>query len=106
MSGSYYRVDKFTVPEEARDEFLMEVLKTHQVMKTQQGFISDAVLEHVSGSGEFNFVTIAQWESLEVMELAKAAISAAHKADNFNPQAVLARLGIRADMANYKPVAA
>lgn len=106
MSGNYYRVDKFTVPQDARDEFLMAVLKTHQVMKVQTGFVSDAVLEHVSGSGEFNFVTIAQWESFEVMEVAKAAIMAAHTAANFNPQAFLDRLGVRADMANYKPVAA
>jgi len=106
MNGEFYRIDKFAVPEAAREEFLMNVLKTHEVLQAQQGFISHQVLEQVSGPGEFNFVTIAQWESAEVIERVKAAVQAAHRARNFNPQALFQRLGIRADIANYKPVAA
>jgi heme-degrading monooxygenase HmoA len=60
MNGAFYRIDKFAVPEAAREEFLMNVLKTHEVLQAQEGFISHQVLEQVSGPGEFNFVTIAQ----------------------------------------------
>ncbi|PKA41360.1 antibiotic biosynthesis monooxygenase [Rhizobium sullae] len=106
MNGAFYRVDKFVVPEAAREEFLINVLKTHEVLQAQEGFIRHTVLEQVSGPGEFNFVTIAEWESAEVLERVKAAVQAAHRARNFDPQAFFARLGIRADIANYKPVAA
>jgi hypothetical protein len=60
----------------------------------------------VSGPGEFNFVTIAQWESAELVDQAKTAVQAAQKACNFDPHELFRRLGIRADIANYKPVAA
>jgi heme-degrading monooxygenase HmoA len=106
MSGAFYRVDKFAVPAAARDEFLMNVLRTHAVLQAQEGFISHTVLEQVSGPGEFNFVTIAQWESADVMEQVRGVVAAAHRAADFDPQEMFARLGIRADIANYKPIAA
>ena len=70
MNGGFYRVDKFVVPEAAREEFLLNVLMVHEVLQVQPGFMGHSVLEQVSGPGEFNFVTIAQWESAEVAERA------------------------------------
>ncbi|NEJ73222.1 antibiotic biosynthesis monooxygenase [Rhizobium phaseoli] len=106
MSGAFFRVDKFVVPAAAREEFLVNVMMTHKLLEAQDGFIDHKVLEQVAGPGEFNFVTIAQWESADVVERVRAAVAAAHKAANFDPQQMFARLGIRADMASYKPVAA
>lgn len=106
MSGAFFRVDKFVVPVAAREEFLINVMMTHKLLEAQDGFIDHKVLEQVAGPGEFNFVTIAQWESADVVERVRAAVAAAHKAANFDPQEMFARLGIRADMASYKPVAA
>ncbi|KPH08812.1 antibiotic biosynthesis monooxygenase [Rhizobium acidisoli] len=106
MSGAFFRVDKFVVPAAAREEFLVNVMMTHKLLEAQDGFIDHKVLEQVAGPGEFNFVTIAQWESAEVVERVRATVAAAHKAANFDPQEMFARLGIRADMASYKPVAA
>ena len=106
MSGAFFRVDKFVVPAAAREEFLVNVMMTHKLLEAQDGFINHKVLEQVAGPGEFNFVTIAQWESADVVERVRAAVAAAHKAANFDPQEMFARLGIRADMASYKPVAA
>jgi heme-degrading monooxygenase HmoA len=106
MSGAFFRVDKFVVPAAAREEFLVNVMMTHKLLEAQDGFIDQKVLEQVAGPGEFNFVTIAQWESADVVERVRAAVAAAHKAANFDPQQMFARLGIRADMASYKPVAA
>ncbi|ARQ11062.1 antibiotic biosynthesis monooxygenase protein [Rhizobium etli] len=104
--GAFYRVDKFVVPAAAREEFLVKVMMTHKLLEAQEGFIEHRVLEQVAGPGEFNFVTIAEWENTEVVERARAAVAAAHKAANFDPQEMFARLGIRADIAGYKPVAA
>jgi len=97
MSGAFYRVDKFAVPDAAREEFLMNVLNTHNILQVQDGFVSHTVLE---------LVTIAQWESADVFERVKAAVFAAHWARNFDPQELFKRLDIRADIANYKPIGA
>ncbi|MBX5240245.1 antibiotic biosynthesis monooxygenase [Rhizobium sp. NLR22b] len=106
MSGAFYRIDKFIVPAAAREEFLVKVMMTHKLLEAQEGFIEHKVLEQVAGPGEFNFVTIAEWQNNEVVERARAAVMAAHKAANFDPQEMFSRLGIRADIASYKPVAA
>jgi heme-degrading monooxygenase HmoA len=106
MSGAFYRIDKFVVPAAAREEFLVNVMMTHKVLEAQEGFVNHAVLEQVAGPGEFNFVTVAEWESADVVERVRAVVAAAHKAANFDPQEMFARLGIRADLASYKPVAA
>jgi heme-degrading monooxygenase HmoA len=105
-SEHVYRVDKFVVPPHARDEFLSKVRKTHELLRTLPGFLRDLVLEQSSGPGEFNFVTVAEWDDPASVENAKAAVKAMHEAMNFNPQELFARLGIKADVANYQQVRA
>jgi len=102
MSERIYRVDKFAVPIGAREEFVDRARRTHALLKEQPGFLQDFVLEQSSGPGEFNFVTIVEWASQEAVENARAAILALHREMNFNPQEMLARFGIKADVANYK----
>jgi heme-degrading monooxygenase HmoA len=106
MSDRVYRVDKFAVPDAAREEFIDKVRRTHSLLQAQPGFLQDFVLEQSSGPGQFNFVTIVEWASQEAVEHARAAVLALHREMNFNPQEMLARLGIRADVANYKPLGA
>lgn len=101
-SERVYRVDKFVVPDHAREEFVSNVRKTHELLRTLPGFIQDFVLEQSSGPGEFNFVTIVEWDSAQSIENAKAAVMAMHAQTNFNPQELFARLGIKADLANYR----
>lgn len=103
-SKRIYRVDKFIVPFEAREEFIDKVRKTHELLRTLPGFIQDFVLEQFAGPGEFNFVTVAEWESSAYVEGARAAVMAMHKEMNFNAQEMFARLGIKADLANYHHV--
>jgi heme-degrading monooxygenase HmoA len=99
-----YRVDKFSVPERARDEVISRVRETHALLKTLPGFVQDFVLEQSSGSGQFNFVTIVEWEDAQSMVNAKAAVTAMHKELNFNPQEMYARLGISAELGLYKRI--
>lgn len=99
-----FRVDKFVVSQAARDEFLRRVRDTHQVLRRQPGFVRDALLEQVAGPGRYNIVTIAEWESAEAIDAARAAVAEAHAKSGFNPQEAMARLGIEADIANYRPV--
>jgi|SRR5688572_14449959 len=99
-----YRVDKFVVPQAAREEFLERVNATHQILRRQPGFIRDAILEQVAGPGKFNIVTIAEWESQSAIDAAREVVSKAHAESGFNPQETMARLGIEADIANYMPI--
>ena len=101
---SIYRVDKFVVPKAAREEFLKRVHDTHHVLRRQPGFIRDALLEQIGGPGRFNIVTVAEWESQEAIDAARAAVAKSHAEIGFNPQETMARLGIEADIANYKPI--
>jgi heme-degrading monooxygenase HmoA len=104
MNAEVFRVDKFVVPAHAREEFLDKVHATHTVLRTQPGFVRDAILEQSSGPGEFNFVTIVEWENSGAIEGARRAVVALHQKMNFDAQAMIRRLGIRADIANYKRV--
>jgi heme-degrading monooxygenase HmoA len=104
MSKEIFRVDKFVVPAHAREEFLTRVHATHEVLRTQAGFVRDAILEQASGPGEYNFVTIVEWENNDFIEGARKAVAALHQSMNFDAQAMINRLGIRADIASYKRV--
>jgi hypothetical protein len=45
---------------------------------------------------------MVEWASQEAVENARAAVMKLHREMNFTPQEVLARLDIKADIANYK----
>ena len=104
MSTEIFRVDKFVVPAQAREEFLNKVHATHDVLRKQPGFVRDAILEQTSGPGQFNFVTIVEWENNDAIEGARQAVLALHRQMNFDPQELISRLGIRVDIANYQRV--
>jgi hypothetical protein len=106
MPQSIFRVDKFVVPSSVREDFLDRVRRTHAFLKAQPGFVQDFVLEQFSGPGEFNVVTSVEWASQEAFENASAVVTARYREMNFNPQETLARLGIKADLANYKRLTA
>lgn len=99
-----YRVEKFVVPKAAMEEFLRRVHDTHQILRRQPGFIRDAILEQIAGPGRFNIVTLAEWESQTAIDAARAAVAKTHAESGFNPQETMARLGIEADIANYRPI--
>ena len=101
MPQPIYRVDKFVVPGAAREEFLERARRTHTLLQAQPGFLQDFILEQSSGPGEFNFVTIVEWASQEAFEDARNAVQKLQGKMNFNPQETIARLGIKADIANY-----
>lgn len=104
MTHTIYRVDKFFVPDHAKEEFLSRVRETHELLRTLPGFVSDVVVEKTAGNSSFNYVTIAEWETQEAIEAAKREIDAMREKNHFNPQEMLDRLGIQADLANYKAI--
>lgn len=100
-SSSVYRVDKFVVPAAAHAEFMARVSRIKQMLDDMPGCRQNLVLEQVSGPGAFNVVTIVEWQNAEAMDNARAAVTARYRDMNFDPQETMARLGIKADMANY-----
>lgn len=102
--GRVFRVDKFVVPAEARDEILGKVRMTHELLRRQEGFVQDFLLEQFSGPGEFNIVTMVEWESQAAVDKVMPIVKAAHERIAFDPRETIARLGVRADIANYQRV--
>lgn len=104
--NSIYRVDKFIVPENSRDEFLSRIVDTHKILRVQPGFIQDSILEQTDGPGRYNIVTVAEWESQEAIDYAKKIVQVEHAKSGFSPQETMERLGVQADIANYTRVIA
>lgn len=102
MTAPFYRIDKFVVPDEARQAFIDAVDETDAVMRMQPGFVRHELLEQVGGPGEFNFVTVAEWESDSVIPAVAAAIARHHARNRFDRNAFFAQHGIRADIATYR----
>ncbi|MEP6566217.1 MAG: antibiotic biosynthesis monooxygenase [Mesorhizobium sp.] len=100
--GSVFRVDKFVVPAAAREEILAKVKLTHELLRRQQGFLQDFLLEQFSGPGEFNLVTIVEWDSQETVDKVVPIVKAEHERIGFDARETIARLGVRADIANYQ----
>jgi hypothetical protein len=100
-NGHIFRIDRFTMPQAGQAEFMSRVMKTHDLLKTQPGFVQQLVLEKISEPGEFSIMTLAEWESTEVMEHVRAAVQAMQRESGFDPQEMYARLGIKADLAQY-----
>ena len=101
-SQSVYRVDKFIVPEAARDEFLKTVRHTHELLRKQPGFQWDQLLEQQSGPGSFNIVTIAEWKNDEAMTAASVVIQADRETTGLDPRALMHRLNVTPDLGNYR----
>ncbi|UCI06660.1 antibiotic biosynthesis monooxygenase [Mesorhizobium sp. B1-1-8] len=101
-TGSVFRVDKFVVPAEAREEILSKARMTHELLRQQEGFVQDFLLEQFSGPGEFNLVTIVEWESQAAVDKVVPIVRAAQERIAFSPQETIKRLGVKADIANYR----
>lgn len=101
-SQPLYRVNKFAVPPEARDEFLDLVAKTFAVIRSQKGHVRDWILEQNSGPGVFNFVTMIEFASEEVAPRVVAALAALDRELRLDREAMMGRLNIRTDFGSYK----
>jgi heme-degrading monooxygenase HmoA len=105
MSSQHvFRVDRFNVPNSARAEFLQRVTDTHRILARQKGFVRDYLLEQSAGPDAFNLVTLAEWESQHAIEEARDAVAELHRQLGFDAREIFGRLGIRAELGNYRPL--
>jgi heme-degrading monooxygenase HmoA len=103
-SDETFRVDRFTVPEAARDEFLAQIAETHRMLRTLTGFVRDAILEKPAGPGEIVILTIAEWDSTDAIANARKAMQDHYAESGFEPQEFMARLGVTPELASYHRV--
>ncbi|KKX29481.1 antibiotic biosynthesis monooxygenase [Rhizobium sp. LC145] len=99
------RVNSFSVPNDARDEFMRLVERTHEVIRQQPGFVDDLILERNSGPGPFNLITILQFENEQVLQPVIAAVARSDAEAGIDRQALSRRLGVESSIGFYTPVA-
>lgn len=103
-SSPLYRLDRFLVPNSAREVFLARVQSTHEQLAQQPGFVRDYLLEQAKGEASFELVTLVEWQSRQAAENARAQIKASYETLGFNVQAFLAEQGIAAEIGVYHSV--
>jgi heme-degrading monooxygenase HmoA len=102
--GRVYRLDRFVVPADARDEFLMRVGQTHKILRKQWGFVQDFLLERPGEGGATIIVTMVEWDSRETVDRVVPIVQAAHREMGFSPKETIARLGITVELGVYQPI--
>ena len=94
-------IDTFVVPEEAKSVFLDQSRNVQAFLRTLPGFVEGYLHEKVEGSGRFNVVTTAVWESETAYENAKKAMADEFQRAGFKAQEMMKRLKIEVDRAVY-----
>jgi hypothetical protein len=102
--GRVYRLDRFVVPPDARDEFLMRVNQTHEILRRQMGFLQDFLLERPGEDGATIVVTMVEWDNQETVDRVVPIVQAEHWNMGFNPKETIARLGVKAEIGIYQAI--
>ncbi|MGK6312373.1 antibiotic biosynthesis monooxygenase family protein [Neorhizobium sp. DT-125] len=104
QKGRVVRINRFSVPADARDEFMKLIQRTHEVIRAQPGFIGDMILEQNSGTEAFNLITILQFEGEHVLQPVIAAVARSDEAAGIDRQALSRSLGVESSVGFYSPV--
>lgn len=99
-----YRLDRFAVPDQARDEFLHRVDATHRTLRQQPGFLRDLIIEHRRDEHSFILATLVEWRDAQALADAREFVAEIHSKSGFDPRALMKQLGIEAEIGNYKDV--
>ena len=94
-------IDKFLVPQNAKQEFLERMNINRSFIKTLNGFVEDAAYERTDEDGNLICITIAVWENEDVLKKAKDAVQELYKKQGFNMPEMLERLHITVDRGIY-----
>ena len=103
-SEKVFRVDKFVVPDNAYNEFLQAVKKTHRTLRSCPGFVQDFIFKQFSGDGVYNVVTVVEWQNIEFVNQAKITIQEMQQKEKLNPQEIIKRNDIKADFSFCKSI--
>jgi len=97
-------IDKFFVPAASKAEFYERMHMNREFLKNLPGLIRQDAYEYTDHDGNLICVTIAEWESKEVIEKAREAVQAEYKKEGFDMPGMLKRLNITMDRGIYHEV--
>lgn len=90
-----YRINKFEVQASGRDEFVDLLESTHAVIRVQQGFVRDVIVERKSDTDQVSFVALIELSEAGAIERVRLAIAQHDAAAGLDRQKVASRLGIK-----------
>lgn len=103
-SPGLVRLDRFTLPAEARAEMLRRVGFIHRLLRTRPGFLRDLAVERPLPDGRLALATLVEWETPEDAAAAGPVVVAALEAAGLDLRADLARLDVQAEKADWQAV--
>lgn len=101
VTSSLFRIDKFIVPPAAMAPFLARVQHVKDLLDTVPGCKQNLMLTQNGGPGEYNVVTIVEWENADAVSHAQAFMKQRYAEEAFDPAAYMISLGVRADLGMY-----
>lgn len=104
MSGpaSLHRIDKFVVPHDVVPAFVAQMQRIQQTLRSLPGCLRQMVLTQAGGPGEFNVITLVEWESAEAVAQAQRIVQRQFAEEDFDPAEFVRAHGIRADLGFYE----
>lgn len=103
-AAAVFRVDRFDVPRGALARFMARLRITQRLLDQHDGCRQNLVLEGMDQGDSVPVVTIVEWASQEAMAAARGAMQAHYAREGFDPAAFMRELGIRPDIAAYRPL--
>ncbi len=97
-------IDKFTVPQNAYEEFTQRMNHNRKFLRTLSGFVEDTAYERSDENGNFIIITVAVWSNQETLKKAKEAVEVEYKRIGFNPGEMMARLKVTMDRGIYQEI--
>ncbi|HLP31494.1 MAG TPA: antibiotic biosynthesis monooxygenase [Geothrix sp.] len=101
QQGRRFRLDSFSIPDAARDDFDAAMKRNLAFIRTLPGFRGHVVFEKRVGDSTFNLVTLAAWESQEALDHAGAEVRAFYGRIGFDMAATLQGWGVELVRADY-----
>lgn len=103
---SLYRIDRFTVPEHARDAFLERLVIIRDFLQGQPGCLYNRIAEARQEDGSLSMMTIVEWSTRDAMNAARSEAKAFYEKTGFDPGSFMAAFGIEPDFALYADIPA
>lgn len=100
-SATVHRIDKFVVPATVLPAFVGQMQRIQRILRTLPGCLGQKVLTQTGGSGEFNVLTVVEWEDADAVSAAQAFVQQKFAEEGFDPAAFVKANGIRADLGFY-----
>jgi predicted ester cyclase len=97
-------IDKFVIPQKAKDEFMSRTNYNRAFIKKLPGFINDNAYQSTDKDGNLLITTVATWENEAALNKAKQIVQTEYKRIGFDPAEMTKRLGITLSRDIYKPL--